>query len=174
MVKTLWIQEWSVESLPSNPVTRVQSPAGSGILIPILGLGVCPLSVFCPLLSPAAALTLCWPHILGGPLLCICLVFCSRICCSSYRHLTHGHLCCMFRGGGISPTLGNVSNSERKKKETRIWNAWKCIHCHCCQLGDSLQLVTVFKQTVWPKSLSWSSLFCPNRSYLCCRQVDNK
>ena len=32
---------WSVESLPSNP-------AGSGILISILGLGVCPLSVFCP------------------------------------------------------------------------------------------------------------------------------
>ena len=39
---------WSVESLPSNPATRVRFPAGSGILIPILGLGLWPLSVFCP------------------------------------------------------------------------------------------------------------------------------
>ena len=52
---------WSVESVPSNPAARVRFPAGSGILIPILGLGVCPLSVFCPVLSPAEALTLCCP-----------------------------------------------------------------------------------------------------------------
>ena len=31
---------WSVESLPSNPAAQVRFPAGSGILIPILGLGV--------------------------------------------------------------------------------------------------------------------------------------
>ena len=43
---------WSVESLPSNP-------AGSGILIYVLGLDVRPLSVFCPVLSSAEALTLC-------------------------------------------------------------------------------------------------------------------
>ena len=30
--------------------------AGSGILISVLGLGVCPLSVFCPVLSSAEAL----------------------------------------------------------------------------------------------------------------------
>ena len=33
-------------------------PGGSGILISILGLGVCPLSMFCPVLSSAEALTL--------------------------------------------------------------------------------------------------------------------
>ena len=58
---------WSAESLPSNP-------AGSEISISVLGLGVCPLSVFCPVLSSAEALTLCWPHIQGGLTLCICLV----------------------------------------------------------------------------------------------------
>ena len=50
---------WSVECLPSNPAARVRFPAGSGILIAILGLGVCPLFVFCPVLSRAEALTLC-------------------------------------------------------------------------------------------------------------------
>ena len=39
---------WSVVALPSNLVARVRFPAGSGILILILGLGVCPLcSVLC-------------------------------------------------------------------------------------------------------------------------------
>ena len=41
---------WSVESLPSNPAAGVQIPAGSGILIYVLGLGVCSLFVFCPVL----------------------------------------------------------------------------------------------------------------------------
>ena len=38
---------------------RVRFPAESGILISVLGLSVCPLSVFCPVLSLAEALTLC-------------------------------------------------------------------------------------------------------------------
>ena len=50
--------EWSVESLPFNPAARVRFPAGSGILISVLELGVCYLSVFCPVLSSAEALTL--------------------------------------------------------------------------------------------------------------------
>ena len=50
---------WAVESLPSNPAARVRFPAGLGILISVLGLGVCPLPVFCPVLSSAEALTLC-------------------------------------------------------------------------------------------------------------------
>ena len=37
------------------------------------GIG-CVSFVFCPVLYPAEALTLCWPHIQGGPPLCICLV----------------------------------------------------------------------------------------------------
>ena len=64
---------WSVESLLSNPAARVRFPAGSWILISVLGLDVCPLSVFCPLLFSAEALILCWPHIQGSPPLCICL-----------------------------------------------------------------------------------------------------
>ena len=43
---------WSVESLPSNPT-------GPGILISVLGLGVCPLYVFSPVLSSAEALKFC-------------------------------------------------------------------------------------------------------------------
>ena len=39
---------WSLESLHSNPVARVRFLAGSGILTPILELGVCALcSVLC-------------------------------------------------------------------------------------------------------------------------------
>ena len=53
---------------------------------------VCVSSVLCPIFSPAVALTLCWPHIEGSPPLSICPVFWSRVCSSSYRHLTHGHL----------------------------------------------------------------------------------
>ena len=53
---------------------------------------------FCPVLSPAKALTFCWPHIQEGPPLCICLVFRSIDNCSPYRHLTHGHLGCKSRG----------------------------------------------------------------------------
>ena len=46
---------WSLESLASNPAARVLLPARSGILILVLGLSVCPLSVFCPVLSSAEA-----------------------------------------------------------------------------------------------------------------------
>ena len=48
---------WSIESLPSNQAVCVQFPAESGILIYILGLGVYSLPVFCPVMSPAEALT---------------------------------------------------------------------------------------------------------------------
>ena len=52
IIRASVVVAWSVESLPSNP-------AGSGILISVRGLSVCPLSVLCPVLSPAEALTLC-------------------------------------------------------------------------------------------------------------------
>ena len=110
---------WSVESLPSNPAARVGFPAGTGILIYVLGLGVCPLSVFCPVLSSAEDLTLCWPHIQGGPPLCICLVFWSRDCCSPYMHLTHGHLACKSLGG-VSPRLGRIDKRRSKRRRRSI------------------------------------------------------
>ena len=80
--------------LPSNPAAWVRFPERSGILISDLGLSVCPLSVFCPVMCPAEALTLSWPHIQKSLSLCICPVFLSKDCCSPYRHLTHGHLGC--------------------------------------------------------------------------------
>ena len=40
--ETSVVVAWSVDSLPSNPAARVRFPAGSGILISVLGLGVCP------------------------------------------------------------------------------------------------------------------------------------
>ena len=49
----------SINSLLIRRRGVIRFPAGSGILISVLGLGVCPLSVFCPVLSPAEALTLC-------------------------------------------------------------------------------------------------------------------
>ena len=61
------------------------------------GIG-CVFFVFFPVLSPAEALTLCWPHIQGGPSLCISLVFWSIDNCSPYRHLTHGHLGSKYLG----------------------------------------------------------------------------
>ena len=61
---------WLVETLPSNTAARVRFPARSGILISVLELGMCPLPVFCPVLSTAEALALCWLHSQGGPPLC--------------------------------------------------------------------------------------------------------
>ena len=48
-----------VSAFQPGAAARVRFPAGSGILISVLGLGVCPLSEFCPVLSSAEALTLC-------------------------------------------------------------------------------------------------------------------
>ena len=42
---------------PSNPAAQILFPAGPKIFSPILGLGVCPLSGFRPVLSLAVALT---------------------------------------------------------------------------------------------------------------------
>ena len=47
----------SLESLPSGSPGSI--PEDSGILIFMLGLGVCHLSVLCPVLSPMVALALC-------------------------------------------------------------------------------------------------------------------
>ena len=74
--------------------------------------------VFCHGLSLVVALTLCWPHIQGGPPLCICLVFWSTISCSPYslyRHVTHGHLGCIFQGCK-SYIVGRINNRERKEE----------------------------------------------------------
>ena len=49
-------------------------------LITILGLDVCPLSVLCPVLYLAVALTFCSSQIQGEPPLCMCLMFWSIVC----------------------------------------------------------------------------------------------
>ena len=72
---------WSVESLPSNSTTQVRFFKRSEILISILELGVCPLSVFCLVLSLVVALTY-RPQIQGDLPLCICLILWSIICAS--------------------------------------------------------------------------------------------
>ena len=48
-----------VPAFQPGAAARVRFPAGSGILISVLELGTCPLSVFCPVLPSAEALTLC-------------------------------------------------------------------------------------------------------------------
>ena len=105
---------WSLKSLTSYPAVRVRFLVGSGILIPILEKGICPLFVFCPVLSPAVALTLCGPHIQGGPPLCIGIVFWTTVCCSPYRHLTHGHL--RFTSRGVKPDIGRGKITEKERK----------------------------------------------------------
>ena len=80
---------WSVESLPSNPAARVRFPAGSGILISVLGLGVCPLFVLsCVVLDGGPDIVL--PNHSGRPALVYLSSFLVQRLLLSYRHLTHG------------------------------------------------------------------------------------
>ena len=67
------------------------------------GIG-CASFLFCLVLYPAEASTLCWPHIQGGPPLCIILVFWSIENCSPYRRLPTGIL--VVSPEGVSPRLG--------------------------------------------------------------------
>ena len=99
---------WSVVSLTSNPAARVGFLAESGILISTWNW--CVSFVFCPVLSLTVDLTTDSER--------HALVFLSSVLvhslCSPYRHPTHGHLGCKFRG--VSPTLERVNVSERKKE----------------------------------------------------------
>ena len=54
--------EWWVQSPAFNSAARVWFPEWSGNLISALELAVCSLSVLCPVLSLAVALTFCWLH----------------------------------------------------------------------------------------------------------------
>ena len=58
---------WSVQSLPSNRAVRVRFPAKSGILIATMGLSMCLLPVFCPVLSIAVLPTFFYSEIQRGP-----------------------------------------------------------------------------------------------------------
>ena len=100
---------WYLESLPSNSVAQIRFPAGSKILISVLGLGVCPLPVFCLVLSLAMALTICWSQISGRPSIVL-----IQSLCSPYRHLTHGNLDC--KSSGVKTYIGE----GKKRKEINI------------------------------------------------------
>ena len=127
------ISEWqNGYLLRRGVVNRVPAFQPSGVrnfnFCPGIG-GVCPLPVFCPVLSSAEALTLCWPHIQGDPPLCISLVFWSRDCCSPYRHLTHGHLACKSLGVEVLD-WGRVNKRRRRRRRigsrrTDIWLTFK-------------------------------------------------
>ena len=89
---------------------RVRFPAGSGILISILGLGVCPFSVQ----FLAVALTFWWAEIQGSPPLCICLVFWSLVSALPTSIWTHGHLGCKSREVKVL-YCRRVNTKSRKK-----------------------------------------------------------
>ena len=100
---------WSVEPLPSDTAARVRFPAGSGIVIPNLVLGVCPLSC---VLSYAVSD--------GGPDIVLTthsgrptLVYLSSVLI--HRHLTHGHL--SYKSWGCKSYIerGKIHEEERKK-----------------------------------------------------------
>ena len=99
---------WSVESLPSNSAPRVRFPVGSGILIFILGLGVCTFYLFCLVLSLAVALSFCWPQEEEGSPLCICQVFRFTVCILPIG-IWPVLVFRLFVRGGISPGLGRVN-----------------------------------------------------------------
>ena len=89
---------WSVESLPSNPARRVQFPAGSGILIYIMGFGVCPLSCVLSCAVSGGGPDIVLTTHSGRPALLYLSSVLSRDYCSPYRHLSHGHLDCKSLG----------------------------------------------------------------------------
>ena len=101
----------------SNPAARVRFAAGSGILIPILGLGACSLSVYCPVLSPAEAQTFCWPHIQRGPPLCIFLVFRYIEIAPPTGIWPTGIW--VVSPGGVSPRLGEGKYKKKKERKKR-------------------------------------------------------
>ena len=101
---------WSVESLPSNSVTRVRFLVGTVILISIMGLGVLSYAVSGG--GPDIVLT---THS-GRPtnvILCSVLVHSMFL---PYRHVTHGHWV-VSRGGVQVLHCRWVNNKWRKKKE---------------------------------------------------------
>ena len=87
---------WSVESLPSNPAARVRFQVGSGILIFVLGLGVCILCVLSCVSDGGPDIVLT-THSGRAVLVYLSSVLVQRLLLP-YRHLTHGHLGYKYRG----------------------------------------------------------------------------
>ena len=88
----------SVESLPSNLATPVQYPAGSGILISVLGLGVMTFVCVLSCIDSGGGLDIVLTTHSGRPaLVYLSSVLIQRLC-TPFRHLTHVHLGCKSRG----------------------------------------------------------------------------
>ena len=129
---------WSVESQPSDPATRVRFLAGSGILVSILGLVVCPLSVlfFCCLWRWPWHSDVHWFQ--RGLLLCICLAFWSKVCAppTGIWPMDQSRMV-------VGPTLGESKKQMKKESNlttlTALW-LMKSPHRHCQLISDIIFL----------------------------------
>ena len=103
---------WSIRVPAFQPGGPGSIPVGVRNLNSYPGIG-CVSFVFCPVLSSAEALTLCWLYIQGGPPLCICLVFWSVDNCSPTG----------IRPTGIwvvSPRLGEGKYMKKERKSLGV------------------------------------------------------
>ena len=98
---------WSVESLPSNPAARVPFPAGSGILISVLGLGVCPFVFVLSCVASGGGPDIVLTTQSGRP----ALVYLSSVLVQRLLLLLQASgpwaFGLQFPGGGVSPRLGD-------------------------------------------------------------------
>ena len=127
-------------------------PAGSGILISILGMGVCPLcSVLCFLWR--------WPwysadhRFQGGPTLCICLLFWSKVCSPPTGMWP-------IRFWVVTPTLGRINNRWRNKDDLPPF----CPVVFNCFIHSSFVIL------VYPlryRYLTWLTPLGPYRATIC-------
>ena len=111
-----------IKSLTSNMVARVRFPTCSEILISILGLSVCVLSVFCPVLSLAAARTPPADDRFreACPFVSVLYSVLFHSLCSPYRHLAIV-IWVVCPGGGVNLTL--LGTASLKSQE---WLKWCC------------------------------------------------
>ena len=98
-------------SLPSNPAARVRFPAGIRNFNSYPGTGCVSLLPYVISVSgPDIVLT---AHLGRHAHFYLSSVL-VQVCCSPQWHLNHGHLGC--KSGGVSPTLGRVTNRGRGRK----------------------------------------------------------
>ena len=88
---------------------------GSVILIYVQGLGLCPLPVFCPVLSLAVFLT-CWPQILGRPTLVYLSNVLSNVCAPPTGFWTMDILAVNLHWWGVN----NRWRKKGRRKERNI------------------------------------------------------
>ena len=71
--------------------------------------------MFCPCVISGGGSDIQQPQISGRPVHLYLSSVLIQSLCSSYGHLTHGHLDCKFRRGGVRPTLEEKTLQNKKQ-----------------------------------------------------------